>query len=162
MRVNIRKSMMQMNSVPAIAPHPNMVKDGLYTKENPYVYAQSVPKVVIRLTDLGSFNLANDTYYTLQLRTDGIINGAGNGHIGIQITDEWNYMYISFDEERHIYSNGAHVWTFKINNDRSFVKYIAIANLNTKWETVEVKIWDVKLELGDTPTHLAYLSGGGQ
>lgn len=152
---------MGISSVPAIAPHKNMVKDGLYTKENPYVYAQSSPNVFIRLADLGSFQLANDTYYTLQLRTDGIINGAGNGHIGIHIIDEWNYIYKSFGEERHIYSNGAHVWTFKINSGRSFVKYIGIANLNTKWETVKVNIWDVKLELGDTPTHLAYLTGGG-
>ena len=151
---------MAMTSVPAIAPHANMVKDGLYTRENPYVFVQSVPNVFTKLTDLGSFQLDNDTSYTLQLRTDGTVGGTGIGHIAIGIGDEWNYIYIELGEEKHIYSNGAHIWTFKINSDRTFAMYIGVFNRNTTWDTVKVKIWDVKIEKGDIPTHLAYLMGG--
>lgn len=152
---------MAMTSVPAIAPNANMVKDGLYTREKPYVFAQNAPNIFIRLTDLGSFRLANDTSYTLQLRTDGTVGGTGKGSIAIGIADEWNYIYRELGEEKHIYSNGAHIWTFKINSDRPFAKYIGVFNRNTNWDEVKVKIWDVKIEKGDIPTHLAYLMGGG-
>ena len=151
---------MAMTSVPAIAPHANMVKDGLYTRENPYVFVQSVPNVFTKLTDLGSFQLDNDTSYTLQLRTDGTVGGTGIGHIAVGIGYGWNYIYIELGEEKHIYSNGAHIWTFKINSDRTFAMYIGVFNRNTTWDTVKVKIWDVKIEKGDIPTHLAYLMGG--
>lgn len=161
MRQNIRRTMMSMTSVPAIAPNANMVKDGLYTRENPYIFAQSAPNIFLKLSDLGSFQLANDTPYTLQLRTDGTVGGTGKGHIAIGIADEWNCIYIELGEEKHIYSNGAHIWTFKINSDRTFAKYIGVFNRNTTWDKVNVKIWDVKIEEGDTPTHLAYLMGGG-
>ena len=167
MRVNIRKSMIGISSVPAIAPHANMVKDGLYTREKPYKWGSWEAHGFIKLADLGTFHLQKGKTYTLQFRTDGSIYGKGDaagGKVNAAFVNEWNSSSYTFtrDNERHLYSNGAHIWTFACDQDIVWPLYFGFGNHDAKNYTLyQYKFWDIKLEEGNTPTHLAYLSGGG-
>ena len=166
MRQNIRRTMMSMTSVPAIAPNANMVKDGLYTREKPYTWGSWSANGFIKLDKLGTFNLQKGKTYTLQFRTDGKIFGKGDaagGKVNIEIVNEWNTSFYWFERgtERHIYSNGAHIWTFTCDQDITWKLYFGFKNHDAKdYNLYTYKFWDIKLEEGDIPTHLAYLMGG--
>lgn len=166
MRINIRQSLMGISSVPAIAPHTNMFADGIYTAQSPFLFSLYAPKQTLKLIDLGVVTLKSGMAYTLQFRTDGAIyedGDAAGGKIHAVLCDEYNNAFVTLDRsnERHIFSNGANVWTFTYDDVKRTKIYFGIVNHDVGYTLPHIyHVWDIKLEEGGTPTHLAYLTGG--
>lgn len=168
MRINIRRGMEANTLFPGYT-NPNMLKDGVYTQENPYVLHTNSRDGFVHIHELGSVMIKRGQTYTYQFCSDGSLGyvkeaALPNKCFNSFIINGVDSVYFYCDKHNVLLSPRLfwYSWTFTWPYDDLWPAYVRVGTWSDGTIYNTIKFWDFKLELGSIATAPNYLTGGAE